>query len=96
MADAWHALAQQLETGNFDPELSPKVPEATTDAQPDLKPGLPPYYPAKKVGSASAPASCTSSVITENSDNSATPKAVLIAASVASRPTAMSIRPILG
>ena len=37
MASNWHALAQQLETGNLDPELSPMVPEASPDAEADAK-----------------------------------------------------------
>jgi hypothetical protein len=35
MATAWHALAQELETGTPDPELVPDVPNADLDLQPD-------------------------------------------------------------
>ena len=35
LATRWHALAQELEAGNPDPELSPPAPTAVNDQQPD-------------------------------------------------------------
>jgi len=33
MATSWHALAQQLETGNLDPESFPPIPKADDTVQ---------------------------------------------------------------
>ena len=35
LATRWHALAQQLEAGNPDPELSQMFPDVDVDTQPD-------------------------------------------------------------
>jgi hypothetical protein len=35
LATLWHALAQELEAGNLDPELLPTARHTNTDEQPD-------------------------------------------------------------
>ena len=35
LATLWHALAQELEAGNLDPEMLPTARQSNTDEQPD-------------------------------------------------------------
>ena len=35
LAARWHALAQELEDGNHDPEIVPTAPKSPADRQPD-------------------------------------------------------------